>query len=212
LPPPPPAPATIAYDERAITVTWQPIEAAPATETAAAGEVLPSRIIGMTRPPIMYNVYDASDPDSPIKLTAAPIAGPTYSDSRLVWGAKRCYTVRAAERVAGAIIESDAAPARCETLVDTFAPAAPKGVTAISSDGAINLIWEPNAENDLAGYIVLRGSAAAGTLDPITPEPIQETRFTDGVKPGVSYVYAIKAVDKAGNASPPSSRVTETAR
>jgi hypothetical protein len=125
---------------------------------------------------------------------------------------KRCYTVRVAERVAGAIIEGDAAPARCETFVDTFAPAAPKGLTAIPSDGAINLIWEPNTEKDLAGYLVLRGTAAAGTLEPITPAPIQETSFKDGVQPGVAYVYALKAVDKAGNASPLSARVTETAR
>jgi hypothetical protein len=211
-PPPPPAPATIAYDERAITVTWPPI-GAPPTETAASdGEVLPSRLLGVTRPAITYNVYDASDPDAPIKLTAAPISEPKYTDSRIAWGAKRCYTVRAAERVAGAIIESDAAPARCETLVDTFAPVAPKGLTAIPSDGAINLIWEPNAEKDLAGYIVLRGTAAAGTLEPITPAPIQETMFMDRVQPGVPYVYAVKAVDKAGNASPASSHVTESAR
>ena len=106
----------------------------------------------------------------------------------------------------------DASPARCETLVDTFAPAAPKGLTAIASDGAVNLIWEPNAEKDLAGYLVLRGTAPDGTLEPITPTPIQETSYKDGVQRSVPYVYAVKAVDKAGNQSPPSSRVTEAAR
>ena len=85
-------------------------------------------------------------------------------------------------------------------------------MTAIPSDGAINLIWEPNTEKDLAGYLVLRGTAAAGTLEPITPAPIQETSFKDGVQPGVAYVYAVKAVDRAGNESPLSARVTETAR
>jgi hypothetical protein len=211
-PPPAPAPPAIAYDEKAITVTWPPIGAAP-PHAPATGDaaVLPSRIIGVTRPDITYNVYDASNPDAIVKLTPAPIAEPTYTDSRIAWGVKRCYTVRAAERVAGAIIEGDAAPARCKTLADTFAPEAPKGLTAIPSDGAINLIWEPNAEKDLAGYIVLRGTAAAGTLEPITA-PIQETSFKDGVQPGVSYVYAVTAVDRAGNTSPPSARVTETAR
>jgi hypothetical protein len=211
-PPPKPAPATITYDETAITVTWPPTGAAPTDGVAKEGDVLPSRIIGVTRPVIAYNVYDASDPDAPIKLTAAPIAEPKYTDSRMAWGVKRCYTVRAAERVAGAILESDASPARCETLVDTFAPAAPKGLTPISSDGAISLIWEPNTEKDLAGYLVLRGTPASKTLEPVTPAPITETSFKDAVQPGVLYVYAVKAVDKAGNASKPSSPVTESAR
>ena len=211
-PPPPPEAPAIAYDEKAITVTWPAIGATASAPAPGETAVLPARIIGVTRPAITYNVYDASDPDTMIKLTAAPIAEPKYTDSRIAWGVKRCYTVRAAERVAGAVIEGEAAPARCETLADTFAPAAPKGVTAIASDGAINLIWEPNAEKDLAGYLVLRGAATAGTLEPITPAPIQETSFKDGVQRGVPYVYSVKAVDKAGNQSPPSPRVTETAR
>ena len=130
----------------------------------------------------------------------------------IAWGAKRCYTVRTTETIAGATIESDAAPATCETLVDTFPPAAPKGIAAIASAGAINLIWEPNAEKDLAGYVVWRGISPAEPLTAMTPAPIQETRFTDAVQPGLSYVYLVKAVDKAGNVSAPSARVVESAR
>jgi hypothetical protein len=85
-------------------------------------------------------------------------------------------------------------------------------VTAIPSDRAISLIWEPNTEKDLAGYIVLRGTGTAGPLEPITPTPISDTQLTDGVPPGIQYVYAVKAVDKAGNISPPSERVSEAAR
>jgi len=209
-PPPPPGPTTIAYDEHAITVTL-PSGPAP-TETARVdGEVLPSRVIGLTRPVIAFNVYDVSDPDAPIKLNAAPIADPKYTDSRIVWGAKRCYVFRAAERVGGAIIESDAAPARCKTLVDTFPPAAPKGIIAIASEGAISLIWEPNAEKDLAGYVVSRGVSPTDTLTAITPAPIQDTSFKDAVQPGLTFVYEVKAVDKAGNVSKPA-RVVESAR
>ena len=78
----------------------------------------------------------------------------------------------------------------------------------------ISLIWEPNAEKDLAGYIVLRGVEPAQTLEPITPEsaPIVETSFKDTVTPGIAYVYAVRAVDQAGNVSPVSARVVETAR
>ena len=73
--------------------------------------MLPSRIIGRPRTEITYTVYDVSDPDNAVKLTATPVADAKYEDKRIEWGAKRCYAVRAAERVAGAIIESDASPA-----------------------------------------------------------------------------------------------------
>jgi hypothetical protein len=208
-PPPPPSGATFDYDEAAITLNWPAIGAA----APAADAVLPSRPTGgPARPAISYNVYDTSNPDTPIKLTATPLDAPTYVDQRMVWGEKRCYTVVAAEKIDGATIESDASPAECKTLVDTFPPAAPKALQAISGEGAINLIWEPNTEKDLAGYIVLRGVEPAETLRPITEVPIVEPSFTDRVQPGVAYAYAVLAVDKAGNSSGPSPRVVETAR
>ena len=209
-PPPPPSGATMKYDETAVSLTWSPPGAA--APAAADGDVLPSRPLGATRPTITYNVYDATIPEATVRLTKTPLDVPKYSDGRIVWGEKRCYVVVAAQTVGGATIESEAPPATCKTLVDTFPPAAPKGINAIASEGAINLIWEPNAEKDLAGYIVLRGVEPAETLEPITPAPIVEPSFKDTVKPGIAYVYAVRAVDKAGNASPPSARVVETAR
>jgi hypothetical protein len=44
----------------------------------------------------------------------------------------------------------------------------------------------------------------------VTPAPIQVTTLRDPVPPGVRYVYAVEAVDKAGNTSMPSSRSEET--
>ena len=208
-PPPPPSDAKLAYDETEITLTWR---AAGATSATTAAGVLPSRPLGAPRPAITYNVYDATNADVPVKLTTAPLDVPTYSDKRIVWGENRCYTVVAAETIAGATIESLPAKAACRVLVDTFPPAAPKELKAISSEGAINLIGEPNPEKDLAGYIVLRGVEPAETLQPITPEPIVEPSFRDGVQPGIPYVYAVRAVDRAGNTSGSSPRVVETAR
>ena len=210
-PPPPPQAPAITYTESEVTLTWPPVGSPAAA--AAKDDVLPSRPIGAPRPAMTYNVYDVTNPETAVKVTKTPIAEPRHADARIVWGEKRCYTVRAAEAVNGFTIESDAAPATCELLVDTFAPAAPKGVAGIASEGAINLIWEPNTEKDLAGYIVLRGAAPpGGELTPITRAPIPETSFKDAVPGGVAYVYTVKAVDRAGNTSPASARVTETAR
>ena len=224
LVPPPPSPSTpaITYDETTVTVTWPevgvraavapPASAAPAAAATPPTDVLPSTPIGVARSAVAYNVYDTTNPELAVKLTKQPIAEPRFLDARMVWGEKRCYTVRAAESVGSFTIESEAPPAQCETLVDTFAPAAPKGVAGIPSDGAINLIWEPNTEKDLGGYLVMRAKAPGQTFEPLTRAPIQETSFKDAVQAGVPYVYIVKAVDKAGNSSPPSPPITETAR
>jgi hypothetical protein len=207
-------PATLAspgvdYDEEAITITWIPL--AP---SGSAPDVLPSTPMGAAQPTVAYNVYDVSGGTPPItsRLTKTPVAEPRYVDTRIAWGERRCYTVRAVLTVGPSSLEGDEAEPRCVTPVDRFPPAAPKGLNAVPSEGAISLIWEPNAESDLRGYIVLRTVAPGDTLQPITPAPISQTTFRDVVEAGVRYVYAVRAVDAAGNLSAPSERIEETAR
>ena len=98
-------------------------------------------------------------------------------------------------------VESESCPSACVTPVDTFPPAAPRSLAGVSSESAINLIWEPNTEKDLGGYLVLRGEAPGEKLAAVTPAPIHETTYHDAtVRRGVTYVYAVVAVD---NVSPP---------
>jgi len=96
--------------------------------------------------------------------------------------------------------------------VDTFPPAKPKGLNTVAATGAINLIWEPNAEADLAGYYVLRAQAPSWEFARITPAVITEAAFFDTVTSGTKYLYVVQAVDKAGNVSMQSEQVEETAR
>ena len=196
----------------------------------AGNDLLPSKLVGYVEPSIAYNVYDVPPAKAPMRtlpmrtpptakpadakpsetrLTASPIDEPSYTDQRITWGVERCYAVRTVEKLGTTTIESAEAPSVCVTLVDTFPPAAPRGLQSVATAGAISLIWQANSEQDLAGYIVLRG-ATPDTLAPITPSPIQETTFKDEVPPGAHFFYAVKAVDKAGNMSGPSS--TEEAR
>jgi len=87
---------------------------------------------------------------------------------------------------------------------------------AVADEGGISLIWEPNAEPDVAGYMVLRGEASDATLQPLMTTPVAEARFRDThVSAGKKYVYAIVAVDSrlpVANVSAESNRVEETAR
>ena len=213
-PPSPPSVVKIKYSEKEITVTWTPpgtTASARDGEPPAGPGVLPSRRIGPGVPSTVgYNVYEAAR-DGETRLTKSPVAEPTYNDNRIAWGAERCYVVRTVETLGTLSIESDAPPPACATLVNTFPPAAPKELHAVAGEKSINLIWEPNPEKDLAGYIVLRG-LAPDALAAVTPKPIEEARYTDVVPPGVRYVYAVQAMDKAGNVGPMSNRVEEAAR
>ena len=227
VPPPQPSPAPdVTYDETTITVTWTPPPEAPVAQETS-GAVLPARLIGVSVPTTAYNVYDVKPEMKPdvkpgssqtpgeqehqeIRLTTQPVTEARFVDNRIEWGVERCYTVRVARTFDGLTVESDASPPRCVTPVDKFPPKPPTGLQAIASEGAISLIWEPNTEKDLAGYIVLRGIAPSGAMMPVTPVSIQATTLRDPVQPGVRYVYAVQAVDKAGNTSAPSSRSEET--
>jgi hypothetical protein len=213
-PPPTVSVPDVVYDEKAITVTWKPIGGTAPAAAERAAPVLPSRPIGPPVPTIAYNLYEVSEETPPVltKLTTTATAEPEYTDSRIAWGQRRCYAVRAVETIEDVSAEGRESEARCVTLTDTFPPAAPTGLQAVPSDGAINLIWDANPEKDVRGYIVMRALAPSGTLEPVTPEPIRETSFKDTVKPGVRFVFAVRAVDAAGNLSPMSARVEETAR
>jgi len=229
LVPPPSAPSapTITYEEKAITLKWSPSASwtpvQPAPKEGAG--LLPARYIGMELPIVTYNVYDVSPAVSEagaaaagpaalageVRLTRNAIAATAYEDNRMEWGKTRCYVVRAFETIAGQTLESESAQPACVTLKDTFPPAAPKNLQPVASEGVISLIWEPNSDADLAGYVVLRGNTPAA-LEPITPAPITATVFEDKVPAGTRYVYGVRAVDRAGNLSPTSNTVEDTAR
>jgi hypothetical protein len=231
LTPAPPAPAqpNVTYDETSMKVTWTPAAEGAPEPVASSGTVLPSTTVGIRTPAVASHVYEVTSPTArstsdrttegpsavtapETRLTKAPVTEREFVDKRIEWGVERCYTVRAVWTFGELSVESDAAPPRCTTPSDTFPPAAPTGLTSIPSEGAITLIWNPNTEADVAGYIVLRASGPAGVLMPLTPTPIQLTTFRDTVARGARFAYAVKAIDKAGNASPESARGEETAR
>jgi hypothetical protein len=193
--PSPPSRPAVMYDEESITVTWTAPEGAE---------------------PQAYHVYDVGTtaPEGPLvehRLTTMPVSELEFVDRRIEWGAERCYLVRSVQSAAGLTMESDAPLPTCVTLRDTFAPAPPSGLTAVATAGAISLIWDAASASDLSGYLVLRGSAR-GSLTTVTPAPIQETSFRDIVPSGTRVLYAVQAVDKAGNVGPPSTVVEETSR
>jgi hypothetical protein len=190
------------------------LNASPVAARAAAAVAAGRAALGQSSPPPAEALV------SPAPLNATAIDDQDYVDRRVTFGEERCYVVRAVQQFGAARLESPSSPAVCITPSDTFAPAAPKNLVAVGSEGGVSLIWEANTEADLDGYIVLRGAVGAGgaapaMLAPITTEPVRDTTYRDTTaKPNVRYVYAVVAVDKTTprNTSPESNRVEESAR
>ena len=225
------------------TATWllpptvKPTVGANATPSNTSPKVLPlltAKSLGFNTEATRYHVYDVTsapagtesgapplvpvDADRfaiamPAPLTPAPVAETEFVLKGVTFDAERCFEVRPVDQVPGALVIGPASPKTCVTPKDTFPPAAPRSLAAIAGAGVINLIWDANAESDLAGYLVLRSEAPGDTLQRLTPEPVAVTSYRDeSVRPGTRYVYAVIAVDRAGNTSPQSNRAGETAR
>lgn len=181
--------------EKAIAIEWTP-------EPATVGPKLPA-----------YNVYRADAPGQPLNRT--PLETAAYELAGAPLGEEICFRVRRVDLTGAVTLESAPSDPACVTPQDTFAPAAPKGLAAVATPEAVQLIWNASPEPDLAGYLVLRAEAPGETLQPLTPEPIRDTVFRDtSIKPGVRYVYAIVAVDGATprNRSEPSERAEAIGR
>ncbi len=158
---------------------------------------------------------DAGSPDVPEPLSQTPLAAPAYTDQQVEYGVERCFAVRTLDVVAGFEVRSRLSPVTCVTFVDTFPPAAPQALTAVGSQGEVSLLWRPNGESDLAGYLVLRGLPGDETLHPLMDAPLTGNTYRDTTaEPGVRHAYAVRAVDTAAtpNLSEPSDRVEAAAR
>jgi hypothetical protein len=208
----------LAPEDPPLNAELEPIAPAPAVEPGASG-------------PVTYNVYREVAPDplafpdttapepwaasTPKPLNPAPLTTTTFTDT-VEFDRERCYTVRPVRGAPPNVVEGDASPPNCFIPVDLFPPAAPAHLAAIPDTGGISLIWEPNGEADVSGYMVLRGNAGDATLQPLTQVPIAEARFRDTqVEAGKKYVYAVVALDSrlpVANVSAESDRVEQTAR
>jgi hypothetical protein len=188
--------------------------AVPPAPTAAATEsaIVLTWIAPVALAPIAVNVYkaDGSDPVNP-----APVEDGHFERAGVQFGTEECFVLRSVQKVGTIEIESESSASTCINPRDTFPPAAPTGMSVVAGNGVMNLSWDANKEPDLAGYLVLRGPTPGDTLQPLTSAPIAGTSYEDKtVTPGVRYMYAIVAVDKANpaNRSTPSARIEETAR
>jgi hypothetical protein len=226
---PPPAPAATPPVAPVTPAAPAAAPGAPAAEAAVPALLNSRSLTGFPTPTVGYSVYEVAPPQAPPpppalqpnavpalprRATMTPVATTTWRDAKVELGTVRCYAVRTVVTL-GTPVESEQSPVLCVSPTDTFPPKAPTSLAAVASEGAISLIWEANTEEDLGGYIVLRGPATGAPMRPLMTAPIKETTFRDTtVQADVRYVYAVVAVDTATppNVSSQSNRVEETAR
>jgi hypothetical protein len=216
--------------DRALPPEPAPFDVPIITTLPTASLVPPPADAALPPGPTTYNVYRELAPDPladptvavpgwmtppPQPVNASPLSVMTATDD-VEFGRARCYTVRAMRGAAPAVVTSGPSAPLCITPIDVFAPAPPTGLAAVPSEGGISLIWEPNLELDLGGYLVLRRDGSDATLRQLTDSPIADARFRDtDVKPGARYTYSVVAVDAQlplPNVSGESERVEEVAR
>ena len=94
-----------------------------------------------------------------------------------------------------------------DVTYETEAPAQPQGLVAESRQASVCLTWGANSEADFAGYMVLRADKADGQWNTIARK-LESPIFVDNTcRPGVTYMYKVKAIDKADNLSAASDSV-----
>ena len=244
--PDPPVAVRVSQIAASVSLTWEPAggplgflldtplppEPAPFFQPIVAGSPVPPPIdIGVPPGPTRYNVYLELAPD-PLVLPALPLFAPPITQvpmalnsaslsaisatDAIEFGRERCYTVRAIRGTGTTTVVSEPSARTCITPQDVFPPAAPTELVTVPSDEGISLIWAPNSEPDLGGYLVLRREVGGATLRQLTDTAIPDARFRDtAVTPGTRYAYAVAAVDThlpLPNVSPGSAWVEETAR
>lgn len=212
-------------DGRKVVVEWQPsgglvgflLDGALPVEPSPLGETATSPAKPAAAPasgPVLYNVYRELSPD-PLALPAREAAGgsPWASNPELPITPqpqtqlrfeeevpfderRRCYYVRAVRGTGAQRVESQSSSRVCVIPVDTEPPAMVTSLSATVVEGEITLRWDPNGEEDLRGYIVLRSEAGDDTLQQLTRAPITRTTYTDtNVMSGRTYRYVVHAVD-----------------
>jgi hypothetical protein len=153
----------------------------------------------------------------------APDASPDASiDNNIRFGETYEYRAQRVARVTvdGSTLELAgpfSAPVRIDAI-NMFPPSAPKGLAAVATAGenssapSVDLSWLPNAEPDLAGYIVYRRDSETAGWQRISPaQPVVGPGYHDpNVQPGHTYSYAVTAIDQDGHESARSAEASDT--
>jgi hypothetical protein len=136
-------------------------------------------------------------------LNSKPVTGTDYVDTTAPYDSRLVYTVRAT-LARNPKVEGIPAEELGLLYRDVYPPPAPTRLDALSEGNLVRLLWAPVDAADLAGYLVFRAEGDAAPVR-LTKDLVTDPFFTDrAISQGRRYRYTVRAVDRAGNQSPPS--------
>lgn len=158
-------------------------------------------------PDVIGHRVDCLDANGVVVASATETTSQYHVFTGLTNGAEYSFVVYAYDLVGN---ESAASPVAYATPADNLAPATPTDLSAtdVAPDdgGVIALSWTPNAESDLAGYVVYVYDEGGTQLERSEVGFATSPLFT-GLSAGAVYGFKVSALDVNGNESPVSARV-----
>jgi hypothetical protein len=134
----------------------------------------------------------------------------SYQDSQVEFGKSYLYAVRSVVEYSGEDVESNDSNLATITVRDTVPPGPPQGLLAVfvpaegEAPAHLELSWVINPETDIAGYNVYRSERQGQLGTRLNQELLPAPAFRDmSTVAGHRYFYAVTAVDRSGNESPP---------
>ncbi len=100
--------------------------------------------------------------------------------------------------------------AACGSTTDA-PPAAPTGLKATAAEKSVKLLWTPNTEADLKGYVVSVALSSGALVGNFPVDALATQMDVTDLTNGTAYIFRVAAEDRAGNRSPFSSPLQATA-
>ncbi|MDA8160942.1 MAG: fibronectin type III domain-containing protein [Desulfobacteraceae bacterium] len=156
--------AAVAGDGR-ISLSWQPVaKLINGADLANA---------------VRYQVYRRLPGQDDFKPLGETTAATSYTDAGLVNGQTYRYQVRAVREANATQLIGLASHPVSASPRDLTPPAPPRGLRAVRMSGGVRLMWEPNREDDLAGYRIYRRLSGEDKIKKIGEVSKNQLSFVD---------------------------------
>ena len=170
--------------DRSVRLSWQPPAELSDGSPAPAG--------------LRYVVLRGAGTDGPLApITPRPVPGTSFTDEGVDNDTDYRYAVRAVREEAAVTATGALSAVVATAPADTTPPAAPTGLLAVPSAGAVRLAWNASASPDVAMYALYRAGETGDFVRIATTLPVTTVYLDREVQAGATYRYAVTALDRA---------------
>lgn len=161
-----------------------------------------SKAVSLTNPGSGTLTWTMSDDAA--WLTVTPVSGTTTTETDTLTASVNLSGLAAGTYTGLITITASGSSNSPKTIPVTLTLTAP-------SAGTATLTWSANAETDLVGYKVYRGTASGTYGAPVATLSKTATSYAfSGLQTGTTYFFVVTAYDSAGNESPFSNEVSKS--